>query len=137
MENSLIRSEISALIKDIVSTEKNGVISAEFAFPDNFTGFSGHFPGTPVLPGICQIQCVLVLLEKVFKTEIKLFSVSRAKFLNPVLPKDNILIAGTAVCQGDTIEAKFKITGKTEISSADEKELTVSRLNIKCRIQKN
>ena len=62
----------------------DGKFSARFKFPAGFIGFDGHFPGQPVLPGICKIQAVLVLLEQLNGGKQVLMEVLQAKYFAPV-----------------------------------------------------
>ena len=66
---------------------------ARFVFPDTFTGFKGHFPGNPILPGICTVQTVLVSAGAWKKTPLKLEEIVTAKFFFPILPGDELLLS--------------------------------------------
>lgn len=68
-----------------VAVEEGGVC-AEFVFPETFVGFQGHFPGQPVLPGVCLVQAALVAAEELAPSPLKLESVVSAKFFSAVLP---------------------------------------------------
>lgn len=48
--------------------------------------FSGHFPGQPVLPGVCQIEMVKELLAEVTGKPMKLLSSSNIKYIEIVDP---------------------------------------------------
>jgi len=126
---SKIRNEIDAYIKKITCNEQENKFSAQFAFPSSFIGFKGHFPDNPILPGLCQIQCILVLLSRVLKKNIILNSIKKIRFLNTVLPGEIILLSGSAELQGEQLEARFQITKKH-----DGKEINISRLHIHCHI---
>lgn len=69
----------------------NGSLEARFLFPSSFTGFQGHFPGAPVLPGVCAVQAVLVMLEAARHAPVRLRRISRGKFLAAVLPGEELL----------------------------------------------
>lgn len=121
---SPIRSEIEALILDIKSDDQQN-LSAQLSFPDNFIGFKGHFPGKPILPGVCQIQCALVLLSRILNGKVELVSIKKVKFLNTVEPNEMITLSGSAQVQGANIEAKLKVT-----KDIDGGKVNVSRLHI-------
>jgi len=55
----MIRDEIRTCLLTR-SEESDGAFEAAFRFPAAFTGFQGHFPGRPVLPGLCLLQAALV-----------------------------------------------------------------------------
>ncbi len=83
-----IRSEIEQLLQ--VSVANNGERSATFCFPADFTGFQGHFPGKPILPGACQLQCFLSFLELIAGKALVLKEIKLAKYFLPVLPDERI-----------------------------------------------
>jgi len=125
MERNRIRDEIVGLLRNFRRDSKTGSISANFTFPANFIGFDGHFPENPILPGICQIQCVLVVLSEEMNTEVRVSEVQRARFLNTVIPGEEILVKGTTESIGDSLAGKFVISKQN-----GEKKITVSRLKI-------
>jgi len=51
--------------------------------------FEGHFPGHPVVPGVCMMQMVKEIMEQVFKKKTNLVSASDMKFLNIINPEEN------------------------------------------------
>lgn len=63
---------------------------AFFRFPADFIGFQGHFPGKSILPGACQLQCLLSLLEKLGGKALALKEIVLAKYISPVLPDQEI-----------------------------------------------
>ena len=65
-------------------------IEGTFCFDESFSGFKGHFPGRPVLPGICLVQAALVLAESLSVTSPVLQEVVSAKFFTAVMPGNSI-----------------------------------------------
>ena len=63
---------------------EDGEIVARFIFDGDFIGFSGHFPGRPVLPGVCFIQAVEVAFSEFKRERLLLNEVVMAKFFLPV-----------------------------------------------------
>jgi 3-hydroxyacyl-[acyl-carrier-protein] dehydratase len=51
--------------------------------------FEGHFPGHPVVPGVCMMQMVKEILEQVFKKKTNLASAADMKFLAIINPEEN------------------------------------------------
>ena len=83
--------------------------------PD-FMLFPDHFPGQPVLPGICLVQAVLLAGDAwLGGTALRLATLKRAKFLGIVQPGDEIVIEGSATCHDDgsaRIKANLSRGGK-------------------------
>ncbi len=69
-------------------TKEDGKLKSVFVFPPEFIGFQGHFPEQKVLPGVCQIQCVLTTLEKGTGKSVVLKEVVLAKYFSPLFPDD-------------------------------------------------
>jgi 3-hydroxyacyl-[acyl-carrier-protein] dehydratase len=51
--------------------------------------FEGHFPGRPVVPGVCMMQTVQELLERLLQKKVLLKKASNMKFLNMIDPVAN------------------------------------------------
>ncbi|MGB3150915.1 MAG: 3-hydroxyacyl-ACP dehydratase [Maribacter sp.] len=51
--------------------------------------FDGHFPGHPVLPGVCVIQMVKELTEKALEKNLVLSVASNVKFMAVINPEKN------------------------------------------------
>ena len=49
--------------------------------------FEGHFPNSPVLPGVVQLQIVKELLEKNLGRTLKMKTLRTSKFLQVINPK--------------------------------------------------
>jgi 3-hydroxyacyl-[acyl-carrier-protein] dehydratase len=61
--------------------------------------FEGHFPGQPVVPGVCMMQMVKEVMEKVIGHTTRLVKADHLKFLSMVNPNEN-----------NTITAQLKYT---------------------------
>ena len=85
---SAIKKEIAQYMTDLAVSDRG--LSASFLFPENFTGFQGHFPDSKILPGVCQIQCIISMLEKWKAKNTILREIVLAKFYSPVLPSEKI-----------------------------------------------
>ncbi|MFQ5560775.1 MAG: hypothetical protein ACE5FU_09350 [Nitrospinota bacterium] len=109
---SHIKKEILAHMTGLELTESEELV-AHFSFPEDFIGFQGHFPAKEVLPGVCQIQGILVMLEEWKKKKVGLKEIVQAKFLKPVSPCEKI----TCVCRnlksvGKDVFLRASINGK-------------------------
>jgi 3-hydroxyacyl-[acyl-carrier-protein] dehydratase len=51
--------------------------------------YEGHFPGNPVVPGVCQVQMVREGLETLKNIKGTLRSAGNIKFLNVIVPSEH------------------------------------------------
>lgn len=66
--------------------------------------FKGHFPGNPIMPGVCMIQIIKELTEKVTGKELFLSVASNVKFMAKINPEVN-----------EVIDLNLKISEENEI----------------------
>lgn len=71
-----------------VSDEK-GVISASLEINIAHEIFRGHFPGQPVVPGVCMMEMVKEITEMVTGKEMFLQKADNIKFLSVIDPNQN------------------------------------------------
>jgi len=76
--------------------------------------FDGHFPQTPVVPGVCMMQIVKEVLEDVVKKETRIVSVAHMKFLRVINPQET-----------KTVHLDFKFTPREN----KETEIVASLFN--------
>lgn len=69
--------------------------------------FSGHFPGQPVVPGVCMMQIVKELLQSVVNKKIQLLSADYLKFLMIIDPLVNPRISAEISYENDSAEIRF------------------------------
>ena len=89
--------------------EVDGGFEADVRLIQDNVIFKAHFPGFPVTPGAVQVRMATELLSLHKGSECLLESVSRVKFISPLLP-------------GDTITCTFK--GSSVSFSRDGETLT-------------
>ena len=80
--------------------------SVEFCFPASFSGFDGHFPDQPVLPGVCLVEAVLVAAEQTLDQKLELTEIVLAKFFSVSQPDETL----TAVCRVNEEMIRAKIS---------------------------
>ncbi len=51
--------------------------------------YTGHFPGNPVVPGVCQIQMIREGLESSLGTNLRLTAADPIKFLHLIRPAEH------------------------------------------------
>ena len=96
----------------------SGIVEATIALNSGSDVFKGHFPQTPVLPGVSMLQMIKILVEKSLNEKLILKSASNIKYLSLVQPDGenihfalslkanddntwsvtNTLVKGTVVC---------------------------------------
>ncbi len=54
--------------------------------------FEGHFPGQPVVPGVCMMQMVKEVLEQALAKPTRLTNADNLKFLTVIDPRENNII---------------------------------------------
>ena len=69
-------------------SQKDG-ITAIIELNKNHEIYQGHFPGNPVVPGVCLTQLIKEIMERVENTELKLTYANNIKFMAVVNPEIN------------------------------------------------
>lgn len=67
---------------------KSDTILATISINPDHTIFEGHFPDSPVMPGVVQLQIVKELLEKHLGKTLTMKTMRTGKFLRVVNPKE-------------------------------------------------
>lgn len=120
-----------SILKDfyqINSCEKTeeGKFSAHISLNPKHDIFNGHFPGNPVTPGVCMMQIVKDLSEKISEKKLFLTSASNIKFMAIINPeetpelkldfdfteKENELKVKNTTSFGETIALKMSVNYK-------------------------
>jgi 3-hydroxyacyl-[acyl-carrier-protein] dehydratase len=105
-------------------TETQNVIQATVQLREDHAIFKGHFPGQPVLPGVCMMEMITEIAGKYLQKEFRIYGGPMIKFLHMIDPRRNPLIsveikhqttyADTAVIGkiyfGSEIFMKFQLT---------------------------
>ena len=105
-------------------TITDSILTSSFIFPAEFIGFQGHFPTKRILPGACQIQCVISTIEKAVGKRVVLKEILLAKYIAPVFPGDNVTCTVSEV--PDTGIYKARITKGAEKVSDLKMRLSLS-----------
>ena len=67
-------------------TEENNTIEAIIELDEHHAIFQGHFPGQPVLPGVCMLQMTKEILEIFFNYKVQLSKADDIRFLSMIQP---------------------------------------------------
>ncbi len=76
--------------------------------------FEGHFPGHPVLPGVCVIQIIKELTEKSLEKKLMLSVASNVKFMSVINPEKNDVVQFEIQLAQDEGDVKIKNTVRFE-----------------------
>lgn len=104
------------LLRQVLSSEQNRIEAQAFVPTDSFW-FSGHFPGEPILPGIALVHLVWqAIVRDAGKRsgEIRLDTLKRVRFTQPVRPGDNLSVSVTGDETDDGTLYSFKVMNKEE-----------------------
>ena len=72
--------------------------------------FKGHFPGNPVMPGVCMIQIIKEITEKATNKSLFLSVLSNIKFMALVNPEESTILKIETEITDDAHEIKIKNT---------------------------
>lgn len=100
----------------------DGKYRVSMRFDETFTGFKGHFPGRPVLPGVCQILAFSVFACNASGLKLALREITKAKFLSVVEPGETacfsfslarnegfVSLSGETSVEGKGVVGKFRL----------------------------
>ncbi len=88
-----LRNEILARADGPVRRREDGQeYELTYDFGADFTAFSGHFPGHPILPAFVQLLAGECALQIRMGRHVVLRRVKRAKFLKPIEPGQEVVV---------------------------------------------
>lgn len=107
------------LIDEVTSLEPLKSIQAKLTIDPTWDIFRGHFPGSPIFPGVLSVECmaqasdIMIMTAEKYAGLTPLFaSINEAKFLRGILPGD-VVIATAEVAEIN--EAKAKIVCRAQL----------------------
>ncbi|MFW5443601.1 MAG: hypothetical protein ACKE51_04750 [Methylococcaceae bacterium] len=66
-------------------------ISQEYCIPSSHPCLAGHFPNSPIVPGVVILDYTGALLRN-WKTKTRIKTLSQAKFHHPLYPEQSFII---------------------------------------------
>jgi len=84
--------------------------TASVSFNPDHPIFKGHFPGQPVVPGVCLIEVIRVIMERVTGHTLTMSIASKIKFLNSVDPNQIPVVMISGRYSNDLSSYKAEIT---------------------------
>lgn len=115
--NRLKEEIIQCAIGPIVETEP-AKASRRYIFPADFIGFSGHFPGHPILPAFAQVMAALIVLDEWKGRSHDLLSMERAKFRMEIHPGQEISVQCRQLGQGNAGAFEARITAAEGLAAS-------------------
>lgn len=76
--------------KGVAIEQDDKSATIDFAVPEGFLYFDGHFPGNPIVPAVAQIGWATTAIEALLGREIGEYRLSRFKFIRPIRPLDEL-----------------------------------------------
>jgi 3-hydroxyacyl-[acyl-carrier-protein] dehydratase len=73
--------------------------------------YHGHFPGNPVVPGVCQVEIIREIVSGILSADLSLISSDNIKFLGMINPGINPELDISLVIKKKE-EDKIDVTGK-------------------------
>jgi 3-hydroxyacyl-[acyl-carrier-protein] dehydratase len=89
---SRMRQAIAGAAQGPVNFPEDGVAERKFLFGKDFLGFSGHFPGQPILPAVVQVLVAAGVAEALLGDSGVVQTVENAKFLLPIGPEVEVSV---------------------------------------------
>jgi 3-hydroxyacyl-[acyl-carrier-protein] dehydratase len=80
------------IVWKISPLETSSAISARGVVPVKSAWFDGHFPGTPILPGVAQLAMIVDILTETLGRTVTVTSASRVRFKSVIRPGDEVTV---------------------------------------------
>ena len=87
--DSVIRGELRSRLGGIRASG-SGEFECDVDFDPAFRGFEGHFPGHPIVPGVCLTELVRVMFEAAVGHAFRCSEISQCRFRRPVTAGDAV-----------------------------------------------
>lgn len=68
-------------------------VQAQLSIDPGHRIFEGHFPGRPVVPGVCMLQMIKEMAEKALGEKLLLTKAAQVKYLQVLVPRRDARIA--------------------------------------------
>ena len=70
-------------------TDTGGTFSTSIRLEPGHPIFAGHFPGLPVVPGVCMMAIMKEILQEIVHRPLRLVNAGNLKFLSLINPMEN------------------------------------------------
>jgi 3-hydroxyacyl-[acyl-carrier-protein] dehydratase len=76
----------------VVREQRPGGLLATYSPTSSESVLAGHFPGFPIFPGVCLVECAHQTSLLALPADTVLVGMEQVRFLSPVFPGDEVLI---------------------------------------------
>ena len=113
LRRAILSSAVGAM-----EVEGDGTATRRYLFPSDFIGFSGHFPGYPILPAFVQILMALTLVEELIGGPLELAAIEKAKFLLELRPNQEIVVQVREQRLGERPGCEARLLAEGEVAAS-------------------
>lgn len=75
-----------------IESVSDGVFSVRLVLCANHPVYEGHFPGQPVVPGVCTLTIIKECLGKILSRKVGFASIKECKFVSALVPQNDLRI---------------------------------------------
>lgn len=127
---SRLSKAVQAAALESAQLQEDGSWTRRCVFSPDFPGFSGHFPGYPVLPAVVQLLAAIALAESVTGCRLRLRQVDNAKFLIQLHPDEII----TVHCREKEVggETRWEASLQVDAGTAAQFQLRLDEVECLC-----
>ena len=129
VQNTLPHRYPFLLLDGVVSRTEDEIVGLK-KVTYNEPHFRGHFPNSPVMPGVLVLEALFQLLWVRHAEEggFRLRNIKKLRFRRPTLPGDQLDLKATEVSrEGETVEYKVEATVEGELAVAGKVWVQVGR----------
>jgi 3-hydroxymyristoyl/3-hydroxydecanoyl-(acyl carrier protein) dehydratase len=114
VERMNLNEAIVENIYDLKIQPDQTTAEAQLYFSNSFVGFDGHFPGSPLLPGILMMKTGLLISEISVGKHLCVKKVKHAKFAKSIFPGQKVNLNINLKVQKDSIQINAALTHNKE-----------------------
>lgn len=75
-----------------IEEKENGKQEIEIELNSGHVLYRGHFPGQPVVPGVCSLQMIKESAEQILNRPLQYVQIASSKFLSAINPLETPLL---------------------------------------------
>lgn len=83
----MLKDNFFRLLEPVTDTQ--GTYSTSIRLKPDHPIFAGHFPGLPVVPGVCMMAIMKEILQEIVHRPLRLEQAGNLKFLSLINPLEN------------------------------------------------